>query len=256
MIWLRRFFTDLFGAYLDGFRVARALPWLFVALVAWEFVQHVVEVRIGFFESEAASRAVAQDTTRIAFGWVKMLLVYVGGFFAIRYLAWGDGVQAMRPTPGTLLRYAPYVAYAMTLFALVFHARSLVAQDQVMTFRMAVGLAQMAIEPLLILWIVSAATSGAVRGPLQSARLTGWLYIWALLLFFVGRIPINAAHQLLNKFAIGQPEAILWPMLVLDSVVVGLLIFIVPALYVRIARFIAERPAPAKAAGRRAAIGD
>ena len=255
MRWALRFLADMFGAQLDGFRVARALPWLFLLLAGWEMAQHVVEVRIGFFESEAASKAVAMDSSRMAMGWVKMILVYAGGFFAIRYLAWRDASRAMRPTIAELLRYLPYIAYAIGLFALIVYARSFVPEARVTDFRTAVGLSQMAIEPLLMLWIVSAATGGGVRGPVRSVRLTGWLYLWALPLFFIGRLPISIAHQLLNAFAIGQPEAILWVMLVLDSLVVGLLIFIVPAIYVRIARFIAERPATARKAGGAGVIG-
>ena len=51
MIWLRRFFADMIGSYLDSLRALRALPWLFAAIVLWEFAQHLVEVQIGMFES-------------------------------------------------------------------------------------------------------------------------------------------------------------------------------------------------------------
>lgn len=119
--------------------------------------------------------------------------------------------------------------------------RRLSPQQRPQRPRTVVSLTQIAIEPLLMLWIVSAATDGAIRGPLRSARVTGWLYFWALALFFVGRLPVNAAHQLLNRYAMGKPDIMLWPMLVIDAVVVGLIISVIPALYVRIARFIWER---------------
>lgn len=249
MRWLRRFFADLLGAHADGVRAIGGLPLLFVLLIGWEFAQHVVEVRIGFFDSVEAGRAAANDPARMALGWVKMISVYVGGFFVIRFLVARRGDAALDPLPAAARRYAPYLLYSLVLFALVFYARSIVPPNGVFAFRTTLGLAQVAVEPLLMPWIVAAATDGSVRGPLASARLTGRWYPWALALFFVGRIPVNAAHQLLNRFAVGQPDHVLWPMLVLDAIVVGLVIAVVPAVSVRVARFVRER----RDAGSRAA---
>lgn len=246
---VRRFLADLFGAYADGVRTVRGLPLLFGAIIAWEFAQHAVEYRIGFFDSRAAAKAVSLDGSRMILGWIKMLLVYVGGFFAIRYLVLGRAA-AMRPRAGTMLRYLPYLAYALLLFALILYAGELVPPARVDTLRATVGLAQVAIEPLLMLWIVSAATDGPIGSPLQSARTTGWLYLWGLALFFIGRLPISLAHQFLGTYPIGKPAALLWPMLALDAVTVGLLIAIIPALSVRVARRVAEaRPAGTVLAG-------
>lgn len=255
MLWLRRFFSDLLGAHLDGVRAALGLPLLFVVLIGWEFAQHVIEVRIGFFDSREAAKAVANDPSRMVLAWIKMISVYVGGFFVIRYLAARNGNTTLAPVGTTLRRYAPYIVYSLMLFALVFYASSLVPKPSVFSFRAVLGLGQVAVEPLLMLWIVAAATDGAVRDPLRSARLTGWLYLWALALFFIGRIPVNAAHQLLNRYARGQPDFILWPMLIVDAVVVGLIIAVIPALYVRIARFIHERRAKRPATLRPVALG-
>ncbi len=241
MPWLRRFFSDLIGAHLDGARAMRGLPLLFAVLIGWEFAQHVVEVGIGFFDSRQTAKALANDPSRMVFGWVKMISVYIGGFFVIRYLARKNGDATPAPVGTALRRYAPYIAYSLGLFALIFYAPGLIQESSVVAFRTAVGLTQMLFEPLLMLWIVSAATDGAIRNPVRSARLTGWLYFYAFALFFVGRIPVNAAHQLLNRYAMGQPGSILWPMLVLDAIVVGLIIAVVPALYVRVAQCVRDR---------------
>lgn len=241
MTAIRRFFADLFGAYLDGIRVAAGLPLLFGAIIVWEFAQHIIEYRLGFYRDAATARAVSLDEGRMALGWVKMILVYVGGFFAIRYLVLGSASAALRPSGRTVLRYLPYVAYSLIVFATIFYAGSFVPTERVMTVRGIVGLTQVAVEPLLMLWIVSAATDGPIRNPLQSARVLGWRYVWALPLYFVGRIPISVAHQALGRPGSGHPDALLWPMLLLDLVAVGLLVVIIPALYVRVARYVGER---------------
>ncbi|MEN3749119.1 hypothetical protein TPR58_18240 [Sphingomonas sp. HF-S3] len=241
MMWVKRFFGDLIGAHVDGARVMLALPWLFGIVVLCEFAQHVVEIRTGFFVDAATREAVALDAGRMAFAWPKMALVYIGGFFAIRYLVLGDARLAMRPSAATVARYLPYVAYSLALFVLIFFAGSFLPKDQVMGFRSVVGLSQVAIEPLLMLWIVSAATDGPVSGPLRSARLTGWMYLWALPIFFIGRLPLNGAHQYFHHLALGKSAATVWTLMIIDALMVGLLVAAIPALYVRIARAIDER---------------
>ncbi|MFM6932480.1 MAG: hypothetical protein ACKOUT_09590 [Novosphingobium sp.] len=243
MAWVRRYFGDLIGAHVDGLRAIAGLPWLFGLFIGWEFAQHVAEVRSGFFTSIEAAKAAQYDTWRSVLGWIKMIFVYAGGFFVIRWLVGQTGGRTTAPVGQALLRYAPYMAYSLILFALVFYAPHLVAADQVMTLRAAVGLPQVFIEPLLVAWIVAAATDGSVSGPIRSARRTGPLYFWALALFFVGRLPVNLAHQGLNKLARGQDGAVLWSILALDAVVVGLIIAVIPAIYVRIARLIDEKRA-------------
>jgi hypothetical protein len=237
MIWLKRFATDLIGAHVDGARAMRALPWLFGAVIAWELAQHVIEVRIGFFTSVEGARAVQEDSSRMLLGWVKMLSVYIGGFFVLRQLAG----RTNAPVGTAARRYLPYVVYSLLIFALIFYARRFLGAEHVNEARTVIGLSQVAIEPLLMLWFVAAATDGAVRTPVESARKLGWLYAYALPLFFVARIPVNAAHQLLNRYAMGQPAALLWPMLVLDAIVVGLIIAVLPAIAVRIAHRAEER---------------
>lgn len=232
----RRFLHDLVGVYADGLRTMRGLPLLFAALIAWEFAQHVIEYRIGFFTSRAAAQAVAHDPSRMALGWVKMILVYVGGFFTIRFLAGRQGTPVMRPPLRSILRYLPYVGYALLVFAGIFYADLLVAPSRVNTARGIIGGAQLILEPLLMPWIVSAATDGAVRTPWQSARLLGWGYPRAFALFFLARIPVGAAHQFLGTYGVGRPALPLWPMLAADAFVVGLLIATIPAIAVRVAR--------------------
>ncbi|MBS0479885.1 MAG: hypothetical protein JSR79_11380 [Proteobacteria bacterium] len=241
MGWIRRYFTDLIVAHVDGVRAIAGLPWLFVLLIGWEFAQHIAEVRSGMFESLATAKAVQYDGARLALGWVKMLSVYVGGFFVIRYLVRRDHVRPVAPLGAAIVRYIPYIGYSLILFALVLYAPQIVPGPNFQTLRAGVGLSQVFVEPLLMLWIVSAATDGVVRSPSQSARCTGLLYFWALALFFVGRLPVNIVHQLLNRYAIGQEQAVVWSMMVVDAAAAGLIIAVIPAIYVRIARLIEER---------------
>lgn len=252
MIWLKRYFTDLAGAHLDGLRTMRGLGWLFAFIIAWEFAQHVVEVRIGMYESEDAMRAVGNDPARMVMGWIKMILVYIGGFFTIRYLARTRQGTQLDPVGTAMARYLPYMAYMLGMFAALFYARSYVAEEHVDTVRAIIGLSQVFAEPLLMAWVVAAATDGSIKSPLISARSTGLLYFYALALFFVARLPVSLAHQALASAAIGKTGASLWGILALDAVVVGLIVAIIPAISVRVAALVQSRnqAAPVKVKGR------
>ncbi|WP_369026683.1 hypothetical protein [Qipengyuania sp. RANM35] len=241
MIWLKRFASDFVGTLADSFRAFRALPWLMAGIVLWEFAQHVVEVRIGMFESKEATRAVGEDGTRMIFGWIKMALVYVGGFFVIRHFAGKrDGIR-IDPLTDAVPRYLPYMVYSLSIFAAIFYTRSYAHEDHVDTIRMVVGLSQLLIEPLLMAWIVAAATDGEIGNPLASAKRTGLLYFYALPLYFTTRVPPSLAHNQLHELAYGQDQALVFALMAVDSLVVGLIVAIPAAAAVRVGRLVRNR---------------
>ena len=242
---MRRFFGAIGGAYMDGWRVARALPWLFAAIIGAEFVQHIVEWQLNMFVSEESARAAGPHPLRLSFGWVKMAAVFAGGFIAIRYLVLDDANAALRPPGAALRAYGGVLLYLAGFTALILHGSAAllaagVPRETVTGMVQFLGLGQLLLEPLLLLWFVSAATGGGI-GPFCSVRTTGLLYLWALPVALLGKIPVNALHGTLNMLAVGKPAELLWPMLVLDSLVVGALVAIFAGVHVRIASEIARR---------------
>ena len=65
--------TEIRRAYGDSARVALALPLLFALPLVAELIQHVIEYRIGLFESFAAMEATGDHSARMGFGQVKIL---------------------------------------------------------------------------------------------------------------------------------------------------------------------------------------
>lgn len=117
------------------------------------------------------------------------------------------------------------------------------------------GLGQLLLEPALLVWFVNAALGTTGYGPVRSARVTGWWYFWALALGLLMRIPFSQAHARLNHFAAGQPAAVLWPMLLVDALVVPVMVVAVAAVQLRAARAIAERRGQVLLAGAAPAPG-
>lgn len=245
---IRIFFTSLGGAFGDTARVFRALPWLIVLMAGIELTQHVIEVRIGFFSPDFAVRhAAALQPIRMALGWPKMLMVWAVAFFTMRYLVTQSAPSALRPSRLALRRYAGVILFQFVPTAIVIYAEPILkafgpaSAANVMTLRAVGGLGQVLLEPALLLWFVNAALGTTGYGPLQSARVVGWWYLWALVLGLVIRVPFSQVHARLNMFAAGKPDGVLWPMLVLDALTVPVMVVAVAAVQLRAARVIAER---------------
>lgn len=249
--WIKRYLGDLIGSQADGFRFARAVPLVFAFVVAIELAQHVLEVRLGFFGTHEQRVEAATHWSRVGLGWFKMATVYGAGFFALRWLVCRDSKRTLAVTGAALRAYAPVFFYAMAVFALIFHAPQIVAaaggsEDGGDTVRTIVGLAQLALEPFLFAWFVSAATAEQPIGPMASARRTGRLYAYAFPLFFVARLPLNLLHQMLNQWSAERPPAVMWSLLIGDALLVGVLVAVGPAIAWRVSRVVDERAADAK----------
>ncbi|WP_375395253.1 hypothetical protein [uncultured Sphingomonas sp.] len=244
---IRAFFATWGGAFRDTAELARRLPLLIAAMVAVELIQHVVEVKVGMFGPVPADRkAASMDAVRLGFGWTKMAAVFALDFFATRYFVTRDTVEAMRPSRHAGRRYLGVAAFQAVIAAVVIYAAGILAlfgigEDRVMALRFVAASGQQLLEPLLMLWYANAAMGTHAYGPLRSARATGWFYPWALLLIFVARLPFSAAHQMLNRWPAGKGAGLLWPALVLDAVIVGIMVALLAAIQVRIARFIADQ---------------
>ena len=244
---MKRFVADLIGAYRDVGRFACALPWILIAMIGVEIAQHLVEWQLGMFDSDAAVRKAASiASVRMIFGWIKMAAFFALGFYATRFAFTRDRTATLAVTSLAIRRYLLVAAFQAAIAAVVIYAGSLLAlaghpAADPNILRVPAGLFQQLAEPLLFLWYVSAAMGAHAYGPLLSARTTGWLYFWGLALMFVARMPLNALHQLLNRWPAGKAPAILWSALAVDAVVVGIMGIALAAVQVRTARYIAER---------------
>lgn len=233
---LRDFFSDLFGAYGNAAKICLALTTLFIAQFSVEMLQHVVEVQTGFMTA-ATREGAAMHPLRMLLGWAKMITLYASCFFALRYFLTGDRVSAMRPNSSTLRGYIPVFLWMllppMAMIYIYGYKDALgLTGDQAKLFLAVIGLGMMLIEPLLVYWYGRRAV-GFNGSPLQSAKITGVWYFWALLLIFIGRVPVSLLHNFLNKYAVDKGGVPLWGLMTIDSVVVAFLAMLMPALYAR-----------------------
>lgn len=111
---IKAFFVNWIGAFRDVGRISKAVPLLIVVMAGIEYAQHVVELHLGFFSSDAAVRkAAAMQPLRMAFGWPKMLTLWVVGFLATRYFVTSDVRTALHPSGLALQRYFGVIVFQL-----------------------------------------------------------------------------------------------------------------------------------------------
>ena len=125
---MKRFFANWAGGFVDGTKAMRALPWLVAGMIAIELVQHVIEVRTGFFSTDPAMRkAASMAPERMALGWPKMFATWGLAFFAVRFLVLGNAGAALRVPALAWRRYAGVVLFQLVPALAIIYAEPILA---------------------------------------------------------------------------------------------------------------------------------
>jgi hypothetical protein len=239
--------TEIKAAYRESAKVAIARPLLFALPLVAEFTQHVIEYRIGMFQSMARMSAVADHPARMGFGQVKILSLVLISYWVVRQLANMDGARLrVLGDARSLYLFAGVILWSVATAIPQQFGGSLLAPFVPNPAVLAIiGLLffvfTTVVDMYLTVWKVGAALGNARLGIPASFRIMSGNFWWSLGYFFVMFLPLIILHYVLNGLAVGRPEALLWPILTFDSLVVGYLgIVLVTTIYV-IARRAAGR---------------
>lgn len=216
-------------AYRDSARILVALPALFALAAATELIQHVIEQRIGMFDSLEAAQATGDHAARMGFGQVKILSLILLLYWVSRWQAFRDrpersvlgdrrsawlflGVVLVGIALGLVQQFG-----GALLSPLGFNARTLLA------IGLAFFAASVALEIYLTVWKVGAALGNPRLSIPASFRIMRGNFWWSLGFSIVMILPLMAVHYALNIFAIGKPAVTLWAILAADALIVGYL---------------------------------
>jgi hypothetical protein len=231
--------------YAGAWRYALACPLLFAVPVIAEFIQHVIEMRIGMYDGIAALKAAETNGARLGWGLVKTLSLTLAGYWVARFLLMPGGAAAARrfdPVAARLYLWVMLWALAQTLVSLwggdALRAAGLGAYAT--GTAIALGLAMFALNIMLAPWMVSAALGNPGLGIVRSLRLVGWGLWWGVLFTIAAILLPMAAHYAFAVLAIGAAPASAWAIMAVDSLLVGYLGAIIAATNVAIARRFAE----------------
>ena len=210
-------------------------PIVVALVVVPEFAQHVAEIHLGMFDSVAAQKLAGNDPLRWAFGYAKLTglaltffasarfwwcRAHGGRWYDIRRLAW------VRLVIGFVLFMA--IGSIGELFALIADRKAPVAVSIVFS-----------LLSLPFLFVMLAGLFGDRITPMKAliAKSWPWLLLLALLLPLLFA-PLSWLHGMNHKWALGAPDAMVWALMIFDSLVVGLMASSVgAALFVAYDRF-------------------
>lgn len=218
------FFRALLSAIGDYLTRTVSLFWLGPAVVALvvvpEFVQHVAEIHLGMFDSAAAAKLAGNDPLRWAFGYAKiagLVLTFIasarfwwcraygGRWYDIRRLAW------VRLIVGFILFMA--IGSVTELVEPLTGHKAPIALVVVAT-----------LLSLPYLFVMLAGLFGDRVTPMKALIAKSWPWLLLLaLLAPLGFAPLSWLHGMNHRWALGAPDALVWALMVFDSIVVGLM---------------------------------
>lgn len=206
--------------YPMGISLLWKAPLVLALVVVPEFLQHVAEIRLGMFDSKAQAIAVANDPIRWAFGYAKiagLVLTFLaaarfwwarehgGRWWDLRTIAWGR------------------FALGFLLFGLLPVVPGLFVAQLGKTTADAAGLV-LTIALLPALFLLLAGLFGDVTTSVRAMWRRSWPWaVLTALLLVLAFMPAQWLHGMNHKWAFGAHSAIVWALMIFDSLLVGLL---------------------------------
>lgn len=228
-------------------RFAIALPLLFALPIAGELAQHLAEYWIGMYASVAAAVALEGDPTRMGFGVVKVLILIVYPYWVYRWLAFeGGGGRRILGDARSASLFAWVVALGLALAALQLFGGALlrplgVSNGAILGAGLALTLLTIALDIYLTAWKVGAALGNPGLTIPASFRIMHGNFWWSTGFYLAMVLPLMIVHYAFATAALLGPPALLWPLLIVDGLVVGYLGTVLAAAGFLFARRAAER---------------
>lgn len=224
-------------------RFAWMCPLLFAVPLVAEFAQHVAEVRIGLYADIVSAQAMEGAPLRMGFGYVKVLALFLTGYWVMRFLGFDDDAQAPRRLdPAALRLFAWVLLYGLAWAILQFSLPHLgLSKAALMPLTIAIMLVSLTLELCLSGWKAAAALGNPRIGFLRSLAMIRVSFWWAVGLFVLTVMPLMVAHYAAFALALGAGAARLWTVMVLDSLLTAYLGVVLAANCYVVARRMAAR---------------
>lgn len=207
-------------SYRLGLRAWVAAPVIVAVAVVPEFIQHVVEIKLGMFVSVEQFRELANHPNRWLSGYAKIAGMVVALLAIARFWAVGSVRQAFLLPRRDLIRLA--LAVVLTIMAsLPFDW--IAKQNYVPAFKYGAQIVSFLIQAGLMLYVASALFGDrtlTLRTAFTQRWPTGLVVAISVLCTF---LPAQLLHMLNHKLALGQPPVIVWALMIWDSLVVGMI---------------------------------
>jgi hypothetical protein len=213
------FWQMMKACYRESAAFIRACPLLFLIPVTVELIQHAIEMHIGMYDSLAMAKEVEHNPLRMGFGFAKVIALILPLYWVTRFLAFGrDAKAAALIEPVAVKLFVIFAALQIGLAAI-----QLFAIPQSLNWMLAFMIGGQIIGALIAAWGVAAPLGNPAIGPLQSAQIMARHVPYTVLFFVAAMLPLMIPHYMLGAAAIFAPVWAKWPILIIDSLLVGYL---------------------------------
>lgn len=215
----RRIGGDIADIYRRGGQGLRTAPWLAAIAIVPEAVQHVVEIRLGMFESLAAFRALGGAAIRWDIGYVKIAGTVIAMLALARFQAFGSARRALLPPVAILLRVLGLVASTVAVSVVCNWLGGRAGGVGMIAF----GIVSFVLQSGLLLLLVAALVEDRTMA-WRAAFTTHLPSALVLTLYLViAFAPAQLLHMANHRLALGQGAPVVWGLMAFDAVWVGLL---------------------------------
>lgn len=195
-----------------------ACPVLALIPVVSELLQHVVEVHLGFYDGVDAAVASERHPLRLLFGCLKLAALTLPGYWVVRFIADRDPSRAAKIEALAARLFTGFFAF-MFILALF----QLFGLPQTGAVQIAAFFVSIAITVLVAAWAVAAPLGNDRIGPVASAKIMARHLPWSFAFYIAAFLPLLVPHYALGALALLGPKQLLWPALILDSFLVGVI---------------------------------
>ena len=194
-----------------------ACPLLALIPIAVEMIQHVVEMQIGMYDNLEMAKQTEKHPFRMGFGMVKVLALILPIYWITRFIGFDRSAQLA----GKWDRIAVRLFAPLLLLQIVLAVLQLFIIPQNMRWMLGALVGGQVLGALIAAWAVAAPLGNAAIGPLESTRLMARHVLATILIFIAAMLPLMIPHYLLAAAAIFGPDWSKWPILIMDSLLVG-----------------------------------
>ena len=211
--------TAIRDQYRYGLALFVVAPVAVALVVLPEFAQHVAEIKLGMFESRTVARAMANDPTRWAFGYAKLTGLVLAFLACARAVwCWWDGGQWYDLRQLRWGRLIVGLVLFMAIGSVAAPIAPLVGRWPGMVVNTVFSILSL---PALLVALAGLFGDGA---PWKALVTRGWpAAVLLVLTFLTGFAPMQAIHAVDHMLALGEPTAVIWLLMIWDSLIVGAL---------------------------------
>lgn len=196
-----------------------ACPLLFLIPVGVELLQHGIEMHIGMYDSLQMAKQVEHHPLRMVFGFAKVIALILATYCVTRFIAFGRNARvAAQFDPIAVKQFSVFAAVQIALAAI-----QLFAVPQSPAWLLGAMIGGQVLGAIIAAWGVAAPLGNIAIGPAESAKIMARHVPFTVIFVIIVMLPLMIPHYALGAAAIFAPMWAKWPILIIDSLLVGYL---------------------------------